>query len=379
MKRSYADRLLELCERSRAAPLWIQLAGATAVLVAALGSQAALSDYTHRYPLLFFFAANAANGLLWRLPVALTAVLVAAVVVDYGFIVPTGSLALHSMEDAVALLAFMAIGSFEVLALQALITASSRLRAALAELLRAEARQQVLTREMHHRIKNNIQTISSMFSIAALRESDPQVRRKLNAALGRIDAIATVQKLLHDGGAPRALDAHALLGAICEGVRRLHGRPEIELAADIEPAPLDPEAAQALGLIVNEALTNAYKYGFRDDRGGVIRVSLRREGHGALRLEIVDDGFGFDTTAGRQGVGLMLIGVLARQLGAELQVDGAKGGRLELRIPAAEAVEKAPSGAGLPPRPTPVPRERQEGSAPANAVSSSATPRGLGG
>lgn len=144
MERSYADRLLELCERSRAAPLWLQLAGAAAILAAALGSQAALSDYTYRYPLLFFFAASAANGLFWSRPVALGAVLVAAVVVDYGFIAPTGSLALHGVEDAVALLAFIAIGASEVLALQALISASARLRAALAELTRAEERQKTL-------------------------------------------------------------------------------------------------------------------------------------------------------------------------------------------------------------------------------------------
>ena len=195
-----------------------------------------------------------------------------------------------------------------------------------AELKRAVAEKEVLLSELQHRVKNNLQAISSIFALAVMRESDDAVKAKLSMAVARIDAMSRTQKVLYDAQDLAAISARELLGAIGAGVQRLFEAPQVELALEVHDAILPADVAMPLGLLANELLTNAFKHAFGGGRG---RIWLRLDPlpDGRLKFCVEDDGSGFAHESSK-GLGMSIARGLAGQIGGELQIEAAHGAKV---------------------------------------------------
>lgn len=176
--------------------------------------------------------------------------------------------------------------------------------------------REVLLGEMQHRVKNNFQVILSSIALQKRRFESAEVHRVLDHVVNRINAIS----LAHDQLSPRH-DMHAVnvagyLRTLCASV----GGQSENIAVDIDADEIELaiDRAVALGLILNEAVTNSVKHAF-DEAGGRISVKLTAGvGYGEARLTVADNGRGIQNPR-PGGSGQKLIGALARQIGGEVE------------------------------------------------------------
>lgn len=210
-----------------------------------------------------------------------------------------------------------------------------------AELSEAIQRQELLTREIHHRVKNNLQVVASLLNLQASRIRQPEARAEFQSARDRVRALATLHRHLYATGELNAIRMRPFLQELCGQVFSAMGEQEGgRLALEIEAAEVEVGADQAvpLSLIVTEAVSNAVKYAFPGSRRGRIRVRLMAA-EDILTLSIEDDGVGIpagraETEAGvRDGLGLQLVRGFVRQLGATLLVEEGHGTRYTIAIP----------------------------------------------
>ena len=199
-------------------------------------------------------------------------------------------------------------------AVEAEVAARTReLRDALALNERALEEKTILLNEVDHRVKNNLTMIGSLLRLQANSIDDPTLVRTLGTMLERVDALATVHRTLHQTDDIRRFDVSAFLRGLVADVLAVSGRDDIEVVDRIEALDIEATKATALGLAVNEILTNAVKHAFGDGRSGRLCVAARREGD-LVTVELGDDGPGFDPEARGRSLGLDLIGRLSRQL-----------------------------------------------------------------
>jgi PAS domain S-box-containing protein len=205
-----------------------------------------------------------------------------------------------------------------------------------ARLQAAIAQREVLVREVHHRIKNNLQGVAGLLQQNALRH--PELSVLLSEAVGQVQAIAQVYGL--QVGASGPLGAASLLRAIAQSLQRTFGRPiAVDLQGEV-PHVLPETEAIPVALMVNELMTNAIKHG----PGGPVQCRLAIEGEG-IRIEVRSAGQlppGFDLNQVRGGVsGLGLIRALLPRRGAGFSLT-AEGGEVVARI------DLRPPSVGLP-------------------------------
>ena len=220
--------------------------------------------------------------------------------------------------------------------LEAEVERRGRLEAVLRDQLAREQehvrRKEFLVREVNHRTKNAIAMAAALLGVQADRSGDPGTREALEAAQGRLSLIAEVHELLYQGGAPEAVDFAAYLRRLGPAlVASLEAGPDrvevlVEVEVEVKEATWGPDLAIPLGLVVNEAVTNALKHAFPGGRRGRVRIGLRRAGGGAVRLSVEDDGVGLPERRREGGLGLELVEALARQAGGEASVAAAPGG-----------------------------------------------------
>nr|WP_230975426.1 sensor histidine kinase [Acetobacter garciniae] len=232
---------------------------------------------------------------------------------------------------------------------QAFTRATRRLSRHEARLKKAVAHQQLLMKEIHHRVKNNLQIVASLLNLQANQISHPEVRAEFALARDRIRALSTLHRTLYAEDALTSLNMAVFLKDLCEQTLDIAGEAEAgRITLDIRSDNfwMDPDQAVPLALIVTEVVTNSIKYAFPGGRGGTIYMSLRREGN-LVTLQIGDDGVGCDfQQAASQGIGLKLIHGFARQLKATLTYTG-EGGvrftlvmRLDERLPATQTISE---------------------------------------
>lgn len=185
----------------------------------------------------------------------------------------------------------------------------------------------MLLKELHHRVKNNLQLIVSLFNLQVRALDDDDGRHALLDAAGRVRAMALVHERLYQAStlSPIALDSY--IRDLCEQLARASSAAQrgiglrIDVAAAVEVA-LD--VAVPLGLLINELVSNSLKHGFPDGRAGMIRVRLACDHNGALVLTVSDDGVGFvpnDGGTSGQSLGLKLVSALSEQMHASFTLD----------------------------------------------------------
>lgn len=200
------------------------------------------------------------------------------------------------------------------------VESEARIEAALRE-------KEVLLREVHHRVKNNLQIVSSLLRLQANTEPGSAVRELLDDSRGRIRSMALIHEKLYQHDDFAKIDFADYLRGLLAVLSASHGSPA-RVDVDAESLWLGIDQAVPAGLIVNELVTNSWKHAFPDGRGGSIRVRLAAEGSRHVRLEVADDGVGLgaDVDPWRgSSLGLRLVRLLAEQLDAELRFSGPPG------------------------------------------------------
>ncbi len=211
-----------------------------------------------------------------------------------------------------------------------------------AELRDSLNQKELLVREIHHRVKNNLQLVMSLLNLHARRIRDPRAEEAFAEARSRINALATLHRRLYESENLQEIDLHWFLEDLCAELRRggLSRGKHVELIVDSPSEVIGPELAVPLGLLVTEAITNAYKHAFVDRPQGTIRVEVRRESPQTLVIRIRDNGAGYDPNVAPSvdvtGLGRSLIEAFVRQLHGELHVSSSDGTLVEVRFPAPE-------------------------------------------
>jgi two-component sensor histidine kinase len=181
----------------------------------------------------------------------------------------------------------------------------------------ALAQKSLLIREIHHRVKNNLQIVMSLLSLQAGQLKDQAARDALMQAQVRINALALVHRILHEIEDQTTIDLkrllHELIQQITEGMRGENTL--IRVHENLVDRDISGDVAVPLALFTVEALTNIFKYAFPPGHGGVVSVSLQPAAGNKLRLVIADDGIGFDTAMPRTGIGTRLIKTFGTQIG----------------------------------------------------------------
>jgi PAS domain S-box-containing protein len=212
----------------------------------------------------------------------------------------------------------------------------SEVRRRTADLEKALEAKTLLLHEVDHRVKNNLTMIGALLRLQVRAIDDADIRAKLETMMERIDALATVHRRLYQAEDVTRFDVAAFAANLASDVIGASGRSNVRLRSDIEPIEVRSEHASALGLILNEVLTNAIKHGLREDRAGSVTIHARKEDGDAI-LSIEDDGVGLVPDQPAFGLGHALIKRLSPQSGTTVAWDLlSTGTRVTLRIPEAE-------------------------------------------
>lgn len=213
------------------------------------------------------------------------------------------------------------------------IVAEGELDSRTRDLAHALQQKSALLHEIDHRVKNNLQLITSLLRLQARRSSDPSVRRALTGAQERVNAVATVHRRLFRGEDVERFDVGAFVQDLLADVIGGSGRRDIQSRLHLEPVDLPAAGAAPLALLINELLSNAIHHAFPDGRAGVITVAVRRE-QGEFTIEIADNGVGLGTPAAAPGFGGTIVSLLSGQLGARYETTDAQPGvRTVIRFP----------------------------------------------
>jgi PAS domain S-box-containing protein len=194
------------------------------------------------------------------------------------------------------------------------------------ELARRVAERDVLVREVHHRVKNNLQLVSSLLNMQGRQFKEQPLRQALEECQGRVQTIALLHQRLYQSSDLAHVQFAQYARSLTASVFMATGvsPATVALHMDLEDVSLSVERATPCGLILNELLTNALKHAFPDGRCGAVRIEIRRISATRLCLQVADDGVGLPPSVyprDTSSLGLQLVSTLAEQLDAELRVE----------------------------------------------------------
>ncbi|MBD0254114.1 MAG: tetratricopeptide repeat protein [Cytophagales bacterium] len=204
------------------------------------------------------------------------------------------------------------------------------------DLQRLLTEQERLLKEIHHRVKNNLQVVMSLLSSQAASLRDPTALLAIQQSQHRVQAMALIHQKLYQTESVARIPMPDYIAELVDYLQESFDLPpSIRFILQVEPIALDVTQAVPLGLILNEALTNALKYAFADGRPGTVQVSLRHVEAAGYELVIADDGVGLPAAydpARSRSLGMTLIGGFSRQLEGQLEIVSPPGLRLRLRF-----------------------------------------------
>ncbi len=195
--------------------------------------------------------------------------------------------------------------------------------------------QQALTREVHHRVKNNLQIVTSLLSMQASKVQDAAVIEALSQARARMGTLALIHRMLYDqsdDGNQGSIDLARLMTELCAQLRLWHrNRLGVEFVCDASAIALPLDSAMPLALFAVEAVTNAYAHGFPGGRSGIVTLHFSVTGDGDAVLCVTDDGIGFDASGdaksiGAKSMGRQLMNAFAHQLGGTSAITSSAAG-----------------------------------------------------
>jgi two-component sensor histidine kinase len=277
-------------------------------------------------PFLLFIPAVFLAAVLFNAGTALYATLLSAGLVVYFFVEPVGTLTVNT-HVAVSLGFYVGIGGLIAGLTGALRRAMERARA-------AERAKDLLLHEVNHRIRNDLQILTSLVSLQRHKTSSPEARQALGVAMERITVLARVYDRLSHHDSTTVVDTHDFLSSLVDDLRTaLVGERPITITEQLDRVALTLECALPLGLIINELLTNALKYAFPGAQSGRIEISFVQRAD-IFVLRVRDNGVGLsEAQPPGRGLGQQLVHRLATQLSGTVLITGDAGVCVEMRFP----------------------------------------------
>jgi two-component system, sensor histidine kinase PdtaS len=214
----------------------------------------------------------------------------------------------------------------------------------LAEFLAAESdHKEALLQEVHHRINNNFQIISSLLTMQGNSPGEEHLRAILDQNQGRIHSVATLHELLYRNDTLLDINMMDYLDKVVDFHRELLKAKDMDIKIEtrVSPVVFSTRVAVPIALIVNELITNSLKYAFSPGDTGSIKVSLEKAGAKGTewRLQIADSGKGMGDSPRANSMGLRLVKMMARQLKAEMRQGDGRGTSYQFIF---KAKEKSP-------------------------------------
>lgn len=219
--------------------------------------------------------------------------------------------------------------------------ANKHLQSEITERKRAEeqikkslAEKEVLMKEIHHRVKNNMTVVSSLLNLQSKKIGDERYREMFRDSMSRIKTMASVHERLYQSDNLSKIIFSDYIKDMADNIFKSYGAsPRIKLITDIQRITLGIDASIPCGLIVNELITNAIKYAFPEGREGEIRVSLRTNDRDEIELMVNDNGVGMPEgldIRSTGSLGLNLVDALVKQLRAKMELNNEGGTRFEI-------------------------------------------------
>lgn len=197
--------------------------------------------------------------------------------------------------------------------------------------------KEVLLKEIHHRVKNNLQIISSLLSMHAREMKDEQVAGALKEGKNRVKSMALIHQMFYqDTEGLTEIGLHTYAKELCESILSSYAvnKENISLHFDLDKVTINIDDGILLGLIINELVSNSVKYGFPEDRKGTISITLDKK-EDLLHLIVADDGIGKNDVHGPESTnfGLKLVNSFIRKLKGKIVVNTDSGYKTTITIP----------------------------------------------
>lgn len=184
------------------------------------------------------------------------------------------------------------------------------------------AEKELLLKEIHHRVKNNLEMVKSLIALQAAQIEDPTTKDAMIASQNRVQSMGIIHQKLYQGNNLGSIEMKDYFLNLSEGILdSFNAEERVKIECAMDDLELDVDTAVPIGLIVNELLTNALKYAFPQDQEGVINISLEKDREHNLKLEVSDNGIGKTAGVAPKGTGFgsQLIELLTRQLNGKMR------------------------------------------------------------
>jgi two-component system, sensor histidine kinase PdtaS len=193
--------------------------------------------------------------------------------------------------------------------------------------------REILLKEIHHRVKNNLQVISSLLNLQSKSVKDKSAHDAVIEGRNRVKSMSMIHEHLYQKNNLTGIAMQDYVQELCDSLMRSYGVGDEQIQSNINTGSLnlDVDTAIPIGLILNELVTNSLKYAFPEQSKGVIKIDLR-EKNDKLLLHISDNGIGKNTPQNADGFGTELVGLLAEKLKATLSCQSHEGTTTELII-----------------------------------------------
>jgi two-component sensor histidine kinase len=188
---------------------------------------------------------------------------------------------------------------------------------------KANQEKETLLREIHHRVKNNLQIISSMLNLQGNYLTDKKAILAISESMGRVKSMALIHQMLYQHERFSSIDMHEYIVQLSHAISSSFEsqKKDIRLIFNLERLMIDIDTAIPIGLIVNELITNAFKYAFINHSGGTIDIALNKIEEDTFCLKIADNGIGIKNANAQKNTntfGLNMVDVLTRQIKGKL-------------------------------------------------------------
>lgn len=193
-----------------------------------------------------------------------------------------------------------------------------------------------MLKEIHHRVKNNLQVISSLLSLQASDVSNSEVQQFSLESQRRVRAMALVHEMLYQAESLAMIDMQGYVDKLCTNLIQSYGPEKASIIPVVEELHLGLDQALPIGLILSELAANAFKHAFPDGRHGQINIELRRMLDSDILLSVTDNGVGLPANVSmfeETSLGLRLVNLLTRQLRGQLTISGTLGANFTIEIP----------------------------------------------
>lgn len=207
-----------------------------------------------------------------------------------------------------------------------------------AELTKKNIENELLLKEIHHRVKNNLQTISSLLNLQSESITDKNAYDAVQESKNRVASMAQIHQKLYQGENLAAVEMRDYFETIGKAIIDSFGQKaeNISLKVDMSEIELDVDSAVPIGLIANELITNSIKHAFPNKQKGNILITLDEEENGLIKLTIADNGQlnnNESVTNKDKGFGTLLIQLLTTQLGGTLEKSNEAGTSTMIQFP----------------------------------------------